>query len=82
MRAQLSRAPSAHGRPNAERLRLVAGREHDSATDDHGSPTQARIVALLHRGEEGVEVGVQDRHAGHEHMFAHACPAEHTRLDL
>ena len=74
MRAQLPRAPSAHSRPDAVRLRLVAGREHDSATDDHGSPTQARIVALLHRGEEGVEVGVEDRHARHEHMFAHACP--------
>ena len=37
-----------------------------------GLPAQPRVVALLDRRVERVEVGVQDRRgAGHEHMFAY-----------
>jgi len=53
------------------RLGLVAGREHDPCTDDHRQSAQARIIPLLDRREEGVDVGVQDRRLLlHEHMFA------------
>ena len=62
---------TAHRRADAERLGLVAGREHDAAADDHRPAAQARVVALLDRRVERVEVGVEDRaHARHEHMFA------------
>ena len=46
---------------HAERLGLVAGGQHDAAADDHRPAAQARIVPLLDRGVERVEVGVQDR---------------------
>ncbi len=53
------------------RLRLVAGCEHDTPADDDGPAAQTRIVSLLDRREERVEVGVQNRRfARHEHMFA------------
>jgi hypothetical protein len=43
---------------------------NDSAADDHRPPPKCRVVALLHRCVERVEVGVQDRRfACHEHMF-------------
>ena len=57
-------------------LGLVAGGEHDPAADDHGAVAQPWIVALLDRGVERVEVGVQDRRRSVivqrriEHMFA------------
>ena len=54
-------APDAHRRADAVGLRLVARREHDPAADDHGPAAQARVVALLDRREERVDVGVQDR---------------------
>ena len=35
-----------------------------------GRPREPRIVALVDRREEGIEVGVQDRGlVAHEHMF-------------
>ena len=52
-----------HGGADAEGLRLVAGRQHDAAADRDRPAPQPRVVALLDRGEEGVEVGVQDRRA-------------------
>ena len=52
---------AAHRGADAERLRLVAGGEHDPAADDHRPAAQARVVALLDRRVERVEVGVQDR---------------------
>ena len=61
LRAETARAPAAHRGADAERLGLVAGGEHDPAADDHRPAAQPRIVALLDRGEERVEVGVQDR---------------------
>src|SRR6185312_14552258 len=63
VRAELPRMSAAHGCSDSTCLRLVAGCQHDPATDDHGAPAQARIVPLLHRGEECVEVGVEDRRA-------------------
>ena len=67
LRAQAPRPRLAHRGADAVRLRLVARGEDDAAADDHRSAAQARIVALLDRRVEGVEVGVEDRH---EHMFA------------
>ena len=70
LRAEPLRLRAAHRRVDAVRLRLVARREHDAAADDHRAPPQARIVPLLDRREERVEIGVEDRRlAGHEHMF-------------
>jgi hypothetical protein len=52
-------------------LGLVAGREHDTRTHDHGAAAQAWVVSLLNRREERVDVRVQNRpRARHEHMFA------------
>ena len=58
--AEPARLPSAHRREDAVRLRLVARREHDASADDHGPPAQARVVPLLDRREERVEIGVED----------------------
>src|SRR5581483_10394286 len=70
LRAEPPRAALAHRRLDPERLRLVARREYDAHPDDHRPADEPRIVALLDRGEERVEVGVEDRRAaGYEHMF-------------
>ena len=61
VRAQPARAAAAHRRPDPVRLRLVARREDDAGSHDHRPPAQARVVTLLDRREEGVEVGVKDR---------------------
>ena len=62
---------------DAELARLVAAGADDAArsrfaTDDHGLAAQLRVVALLHRREERVEVHVDDREAadGHGQMMA------------
>ena len=79
-RAEQARLAAAHRGVDAEGLRLVARGEHDPAADDHGLAPQPRIVALLDRCEERVEVGMQDRRgAGHEHMFAYRERHEHGR---
>ena len=59
--AQPAGLRAAHRGPDAAGLRLVAGREHDAAPDDHRATAEAGIVSLLDRGVERVEVGVQDR---------------------
>ena len=66
----------AHRRAHAVRPRLVAGAHHHADADDHRAAAQLGVVALLHRGEEGIEVGVEDRcvGCGHEHTFAIAAP--------
>ena len=62
---------AAHGGAHAVGLRLVAGREHHPGADDHRTALQPRIVSLLDRGEERVEIGMQDRRGIHcERMFA------------
>ena len=66
----------AHRGAHAVRPRLVAGAHHHAHADDHRAAAQLGMVALLHRGEEGIEVGVEDRRVGcgHEHTFAIAAP--------
>ena len=59
LRAQLPGLPAAHRGPHAVRLRLVAGGQHHPGADDHRPAAQPRVVALFHRGVEGVQVGVQ-----------------------
>ena len=54
-------------RRGRRRPRLVAGRHHHALADDQRPVAERGVVALLDGGEEGVGVGVQDRH---EHMFA------------
>ena len=55
----------AHRRAHPVNPRLVRRRGHDAAwpdpTDDDRLAAQGRLVALLHRREEGVEVQVHDR---------------------
>jgi hypothetical protein len=46
------RTSLAHRGAHAVRLRLVARDEHDAHADEYGLPVQARLVALLDRGEE------------------------------
>ncbi len=70
LRAEEARLPSAHRRVHAERLRLVARREHDAPAHDHRTALQRGVVALLDRRVERVEVGMEDRRLGAvEHMF-------------
>ena len=61
LRAQPASLSSAHRGPHAVGLRLVTGCEHDPSAHDHGPPAQAWIVSLLHRREERIDVGMQDR---------------------
>ena len=61
IRAHLARLELGHRCVHTEALGLVAGGEHDAAAHDDGTVAQPRIVALLDRGVERVEVGVQDR---------------------
>ncbi len=70
LRAQPPSLSATHGGADAKSLGLVARSEDDSAAHDDRTPAQARIVPLLDRCEERVEVGMQDRRLdGHEHMF-------------
>ena len=60
-----------HRGADAERPRLIARRQHDAATDDHRAPAQLRVITLLDRRIERIEIGVEDgRIDVHEHMFA------------
>ena len=71
LRAQPAGLRPAHRGAHAERLGLVARREHDPCADDHRPAAQPGIVALLDGRVEGVEVGVEDRRlVQYEHMFA------------
>ena len=74
---------AAHRGADAARLRLVAGGQHDAAADDHRPPAQARIVTLLDRRVERVEVGVQDRRlAPATNICSHRPMRLRRRLDL
>jgi len=76
VRAEPERLCAAHRRPDPVGLRLVAGCEDHAGPDDDRSPTQRRIVPLLDRRVEGVDVSVQDRGVcRHERMFASATDA-------
>ena len=83
LRAQASRLRLAHRRPDAERLGLVAGREHDAASDDHGTAAQRWVVPLFDRRVEGVGVGVQDRAlVPHRSMLAPATDIRTRRCPI
>ena len=66
------RLGAVHGGAYTEGPGLVAGRHDHPTADDHRPPSKSGVVALLDRGEEGIEVGVEDRRIrrGHEHTFA------------
>ena len=49
-----------HGGAHAVDPGLVARREDDAFADDDRAVPQARVVPLLDRGVEAVEVGVED----------------------
>ena len=70
VRTQAASRAAAHRGADAEGFRLVARRENDPGADDHRAAAQARVVALLDRGEERIEVGVEDGGVRHERMFA------------
>ena len=71
IRTQPASLPQAHRSLDAARLRLVARGEHDASAHDHGAAAQPRVIPLLDRREERVDVGVEDRRLlPHEHMFA------------
>ena len=59
-RAQPAGLCSTHRRADAVRLGFVAGCQHHAPTDDHRPAAQTRIVSLLDRGVERIQVGVQD----------------------
>ena len=67
LRARLAGAGHRHRRVHAERACLVAGGADDApvpeAADDDRLAAQRRVVELLDRREERVEVDVQDRSA-------------------
>ena len=65
--AQPQRLAPAHGGAHALGLGLVAAGQYDPAADDRRTSAQARVVALLDRREERVEVGVQ--HGAFGHVF-------------
>ena len=71
VRAQAARLAAAHRRAHAVRLRLVARGEHDPAADDDRPAAQSRIVALLDRREECIEVGVEDGCCGQTNICSH-----------
>jgi hypothetical protein len=60
---------ASHRGSDAEGLGLIARGEHDPSSDDDRPATEPRVVALLDRRIEGVEVGVEDRGFVHERMF-------------
>jgi hypothetical protein len=67
LRAQLQGLEHRHGRAGAAHAGDVAGGGHHAAlaaADDHRLVAQGRVVALLHRGVEGVAVQVGDRQRG------------------
>ena len=76
LRAEPARLRSSHRSPDAEGLRLVARRQHDPAADDHGPSAQPRVVALLDRREERVEIRVQDRRRAHTNICSHTTEAD------
>src|SRR5262245_40738651 len=64
---ELPRASSGHAAPNAERPRLVRGRENDTAADGNGPAAQARVKQLFDGRVKGVEVRVENGGCGIAH---------------
>jgi hypothetical protein len=68
---QATGSRDAHRRADAVRLRLITGREYNPGADDHRPSTQVRVISLLDRRKERVDVGMENgRLFRHEHMFA------------
>ena len=72
-----------HRRAHATALGLVARREDHATADDHRPAAQRRLVALLDRRVERIEIGMQDRRRlpfaaadSHEQMFADRAGAD------
>ena len=81
MRAEPPCLPPAHRGANAVGLGLVAGGEHHASADDHRPAAQARIVPLLDRREERVEVGVEDRRPAVTRTHVRTARAASGRLE-
>ena len=64
----------AHGGTHAVASGLIARRQHDSPSDDHGTAAEVGCIPLLDRRVEGIEVGVEDGcpHRTHVRISAHA----------
>ena len=71
VRAEPPCLAAAHGGADAVGLRLVARREDDARPDDHRPAAEPRIVPLLDRRVEGVDVSVEDRCLGHANTCSH-----------
>jgi hypothetical protein len=56
LRTEFTRPPSRHSAAHSERLRLVGCGEHNPAADGDGMATQGRIMQLLNRRVERIEV--------------------------
>ena len=71
LRTEPARRPQRHRGVDAELARLVRGRRYDAplvrpaAADDDGLAAQLRTVALLDRGEERIQVDVEDDALAH-----------------
>ena len=79
--AEAPRLLGRHRRANAERARLVRRRHDDPRAHRDRLPAQRGVVALRDRGEERVEVRVDDRRLfEHEHMFASVSRGRLRRL--
>ncbi len=59
LRAQVARLPATHRGAHAARFCLIAGGKHHAAADDDRPAAQSGCIALLDRGVERVQVGVQ-----------------------
>jgi hypothetical protein len=58
------------------RLGFVAGREDDARADDYRPATEPRVIPLLDRREERVDVGVQDRGFRLHRTYVRTTPGE------
>ena len=68
LRAAPQRLVQRHRRLHPARLGLVRTRRDDAGADRHRPTTQRRIAELFDRGEEGIDVEVQDA-AVHRHTL-------------
>ena len=75
---KLQRLSSAHRRAHSARLGLIARSEHDAAADDDRSAAQLGGIALLDRGVERVEVGVQHGGFAPHPVLPSTCRSSHA----
>ena len=79
VRAEAPRPTERHRRLHAEGLGLVTRREDDAGADDHRQPAQARVVALLDRRVERVQICVEDRRL-HTNVCSHIRTGPNDRV--